>query len=480
MALLDSTFFGLRRRSVPAHQPVGHLSTAVIGGYVDRDERDSTLQGTRRYKTFSDILANTSIVAASVRYFLNLVSKAGWKVEAAEDTGSEGEAQRLADLVQDIMDDLDTPWHRVVRRCAMFRFYGFSVQEWVAKRRDEDGAIGYRDIAPRAQLTIERWDIDPFGELMGVTQRSPWTGEEIYLPRGKVIYAVDDSLNNSPEGLGLFRHLVPHARRLARYEQLEGFGYEADLRGLPVGRAPLAALAEQVRAGLITQEDASAAIAPLKELVQKHIKTPDLGVLLDSITYQAKDEASTPSQVRQWDMEVINSDTADSQVAVATAIERLNRELARVLGTEVLLLGSDGKGSLALARDKTQTFALMVDSTLREVSETFEHDFLKPLWQLNGWDPRLMPSLKTEAVQYRSVEEVTGSLADMAQAGAILEPDDPAIAEVRDLLGLSRPPPVDLMGPGSDVEPTEDEPGDATTTIQEMEQGEEEETDGAA
>ena len=120
----------------------------------------------------------------------------------------------------------------------MYRFYGFSIQEWTARRRD-DGFLTFADIAPRSQRTIERWDVDEAGQVLGALQRSPQTQEEIYLPREKLLYIVDDTLNDSPEGLGLFRHLVAPSRRLKRYEQLEGFGFETDLRGIPIGRSPV-------------------------------------------------------------------------------------------------------------------------------------------------------------------------------------------------------------------------------------------------
>jgi len=55
------------------------------------------------------------------------------------------------------MYDMERPWHRVVRRAAMYRVYGYSWQEWIAKKRD-DGVIGYLDIEPRTQSTITRWE----------------------------------------------------------------------------------------------------------------------------------------------------------------------------------------------------------------------------------------------------------------------------------------------------------------------------------
>ena len=94
------------------------------------------------------------------------------------------------------------------------------------------------------------------------------------------MYLVDDSLNDSPEGLGLFRHLVDPNKRLKRYEQLEGYGFETDLRGIPVGRAPFSALAQMVTSGEITDEDRAKIEEPMREFIRSHIKNPALGILL--------------------------------------------------------------------------------------------------------------------------------------------------------------------------------------------------------
>lgn len=423
------------RRQVPPTVVGGAPGTAVIGGYIEEKERDRDLQGRKKYETYSNILLNTSIVAAGVRYFLNLVAKPGWKFEPREGSGADGE--RYAELLESMTTDMATPWRRVVRRAAMYRFYGYSIQEWTAKIR-EDGVMGLADIAPRPQHTIERWDVDRTGEVLGVVQSDPYDGRDLYLPRRKLLYVVDDSLNDSPEGLGLFRHIAESCRRLKRFEQLEGYGFESDLRGIPLARAPLAALDQAVKNGDISESDKAAILQPLKNFMESHIRNPKLGLLLDSMAYETQDEAQRPSNVRQWDMELLKADSS-TQAEIARTIDRLNREIARVLGVEQLLLGDNGVGSFAMAKEKSHNFALIIDSTLTELAEAFYDDFVTVMFMLNGWDMALRPIVKTDKLQYRSVEEVSASLEQMARAGAVLAPDDPAINEVRDLMGLSRP-----------------------------------------
>lgn len=431
---VDRIFDVFRRDNVPPTDTIGGTGTAVYGGYIQVREKDPKLVGREKYLTFSDILVTCSIVGASVRFFINLVGKAEWKFEPADDSP---QAQEFADMVKAMFNDMTTPWRRVVKRAAMYRFHGFSVQEWTAKR-NEDGTIGLLDVEPRPQITIERWDMDKSGTVFGVIQRIPQDQEEVYIPRNKILYIVDDSLNDSPEGLGLFRHIVDPARRIKRLEQLEGYAYETDLRGIPVGRAPIAELDKMVANNQLSQTQRDAYLKGMTDFLSKHIKNPELGILLDSRTYTTTDESATPSQARQWDIDLM-SGGATSQEAVARAIERLNREVARVFGTESLLLGSTGTGSLALSQDKSHNFALIVDDTLGEIAESVQADLVKTIFELNGWPKEMMPKAKTESVNIRDVTQIGQVLRDIATAAGPLPPDAEAIGEVFDLLGLTRP-----------------------------------------
>lgn len=428
---------GRRQTRVNPTDTLGSPGTAIYGGYVVENEKDSTLTDRERYKTFSEALANTAVVAAGVRYFLNLAAGATWTFEPAETPAGEDFAKRAERMMT---EDPVTSWPRIVRRAAMYRFYGFSIQEWTA-RRDDDGALTFADVAPRAQITIERWDVNTDGTVNGMVQRNPQNQQEIYLPRGKTIYMVDDTLNDSPMGLGLFRHIVEPVRRLNRYEQLEGFGFESDLRGIPIGRAPYAELRARVESGEITAAQAIKAVAPIEEFIKKHVRKPDLGLLLDSEVFVTTDDATRPSSEKKFDLSLLDG-SQTSLPEVAAAIQRINLEIARVLGIESLLMGDGTGGSFALAKDKTSQFSLTIDATLNELVDAFTTDLLDVLWMLNGWPEEEKPKIKVESVQYRSIEEITAAIRDMANSGAMLEPNDPIINFIRGLLGA---PMADLM-----------------------------------
>ena len=446
MALLDPllALFKPGKKPPTPYKSEGGPGVAVFGGYVDEAETNFKVAGREKYRTYTNLLANTSIVAASVRFFLNLCAKADWNVQAADESA---EAVRIKEWFEKALHDMETPWHRVVRRAALYRYYGFSIQEWTAKKNEADGSIGIKDVEARPQHTIEQWSVDDSGTVRGVIQRSAQTFKEIPLDRRRLIYILDDSITDSPEGLGLFRHVVESIERLREYEHLEGIGFETDLRGIPIGRAPIAELRKMVNSGQLSQDQMDLQLNAMRTFLTKHKKTANLSMLLDSKPYESTGDNRTPSGTSHWSIDLIKAG-ATSAPELAAAIQRLNREVARVLGTENILLGESGGGSLAMAKDKSDQFALVVDSTLKELSEGFNKDLVKPFMELNGWDMKYAPKLSPAKIQHRSIEEITAALKDMSAAGAVMGPDDPAINEIRRLLGLSE---IDLEKAAEDA-----------------------------
>lgn len=441
--------WGDKTPKVTPSKEMGVAGTAIYGGYVQSNEINPALSGQNKYRTFADIMANTSIVAAGIRYFMELVGKSEWNFDG-------GDAE--CELVESVLKDCATPWPRIVRKAAAYRFYGFGCQEWTAKKRT-DGRIGLDNIESRPQHTIWRWDTDERGTVLGVVQRSPQDGTEYYIPRGKLLYLVDDTMTDSPEGLGLLRHVVEPAQRLQEYLRLESVGFETDLRGIPIGKAPLDEIAAAVKNGQLTKEEAEALKRPMIDFIQNHIRSAKTGFLLNSSPYRDYGENQAPSGEFKWALDLLQgSSTAFGDVN--TAIERINSELAIVLGVESIITGMNGKGSLAMSKDKSNAMYLRADSCLRDITASVNSDIISVICDLNGIPVEKRPKAKTEGVQFKDVEEITTALTNMAQAGAVLSPNDPAINEVRGLLGLSEAEEMspEMMGalqpkPSAPVEP---------------------------
>lgn len=460
---LGGFFSGVTRRRVKPSETVGGPGFSIFGGIVDENEREASLRGDERYKTFSDILVNSSITGASVRYFLNLISRAGWNLEPADDGQA---AKDQADFMESVLHGMNTPYFRIVRRTAGYRMHGFSVQEWTAKKREEDSLIGLLDIEPRPQATIEGWDVDEHGNVIGMIQRTPQSLKSIYLPREKTVYAVDDSLSDSPIGLGIYRHLAEPWNRLKLYQLLESYAFEGNLRGVPILRAPLAELRNLVKKGKVTQKEFDDLTKSMRNFSKNHAKKPRTGLFLDSQTYRDTGESETPSSVKKWGLELVQG-SGEGLADIANAIQRVNFEMAMLWGTEGLLIGGQKTGTQALSRDKSHNFALIIDSTLKEIAAQYQKDIIETVATLNGMDHRMNPELVPEAVQFRDVEQIFGAIRDLyTGTGLSIMPGDPIENALRDLLQMPDAPDrgaeleLDAMLRRAGIDPNNPDPPD--------------------
>lgn len=433
----------LVKEGIPTLEALGTMGAPIYDGYVASNEKNAALTGTAKYVTYQNILINTSIVGAGVRYFLNMLGNAKWPVTpAVVSEDKQEEAQMYADFVKEEMHGMKRSWSSVVRKGAMFRFHGFSLQEVVPYKR-KDGRIGIKDIAPRPQSTIEKWLTDDAGYYTKVVQRDPITSGTHTLPMWRLVYLVDDTLTDSPEGLGIFRHLVKPAETLARYLELEGFGFEMDLRGVPVGKAPISMINQLLKTKQISKKQKAAILKPLRDFINDRIKNPSLGFIMDSAVYTDQGNDRTPSAASMWGVDLLSSQST-TQAEIANAIDRMTHDLARGLGVQQLLLGSGKVGTQALSKDNSKNFLLIVASSLKELSLAYRQQCWVRLWQWNGFPPEMMPTVEPEEIQLNEIEHITKALNDLAKSGAVLMPNDPVINAVRGLLGMPKQEKVDL------------------------------------
>lgn len=433
MALLD-IIRGISRRE--AVTEIGHASEEGIGldnqvVSLDRGREERRRRQFRRLSPYQ-LLAAFPVVAASVRYAQSLVSSVEWSIQPVDDSDA---AMQAAETAHDMtIGSSVSPWPIMVRRVASYLYWGYGVHEWTARR--EGSMLVLDDIEPRPQDTIDRWQIDEDGTVIGVWQSGNAT-PDVMIPRAKFLYVRDDSLSDHPEGLGWYDHLTDLADRYCQYIALEAMGLQRDLSAVPIGRAPLTELKRLAANGTMTKADATNAVDGLRDFVTMQVKSPNTGIIIDSEPYRTVDQdGRQPTGTPQWDVSLMQGSSA-TITAVAAAIDRLNHEAARIIGTDTILLGSDGSGSLALGRDKTSQFYLVVDSAVRQIAASMTRDVLAPLWLLNGQNIELMPSFTASDISQQTSRDIAATLRDLATAGSPLAIDDPAVNEIRRMMGLS-------------------------------------------
>lgn len=167
----------------------------------------------------------------------------------------------------------------------------------------------------------------------------------------------------------------------------------------------------------------------LDRILRKHVKDPELSIMLDSSTCRTGDEKRAPSDVKKWDITTLRAEAAAHGEARA-AINAKNREIARLLCMEWMLMG-DGEGARAVQDGKTTMFGMVVNGSLEAVGAAATHGQARRIVRMNGFDedtcaPRVYP----EPVPTETIEASCNALAALARAGAPLRPQDLEIVNV--------------------------------------------------
>ena len=437
--------FGGKPSKTPTTQASGSDGELAPGGFITTFEKNPDLVGANLQKTFINTLHQTTIVASAVRAYLGLCGSASWHAEKNESGGKNG--QKGADLVEfGLLDaSMPTPWQQCVEKQSYFHATGFAIHEWTIRRR-KDGRVVFAELGHRPQSTIWRWQKDDERKpLQGVEQLTIW-GNRWYMPRERIWYTVDNTLTDSPQGMGILRHVVEPARRLELLTRWEAFAYEKDLRGIPVGRAPLKKLEAEAAANGITSKAAQATYVAnktefLTDILANHLKgtANNQAVFLDSAVYTTADEHQTPSSIPQWALELLSGDSGPLD-QLNKSIQRITWEIATLLQAEWLLIGMS-TGTYNLHDNKTALMAQSINRTLTRVGDTATADLARPLVTMNGLDPEVCaPKLRADPIASDAIDQVTKSLMQLAMAGAPLQPDDPAIDQIRRRLYLDAQP----------------------------------------
>ena len=90
----------------------GSSAVYSYGGRLVSFERKPELQHRNLFTTYDNVIANTTIVGAAIRYFGNLIGGTAWSVEAKQDTPSQAIADQAAEIVKEglFASPMTMPW----------------------------------------------------------------------------------------------------------------------------------------------------------------------------------------------------------------------------------------------------------------------------------------------------------------------------------------------------------------------------------
>lgn len=419
----------------------------VLGLRTSRGRILEETQQAFRYPQFIatvNEMRNNPTVGSAMNVYRMMMSRVKWDVEEPE--GADEVQHERAEAIRTMMDDMDgMSWSAFIESVLPYLEYGFSIHEIVLRRRlkrngskFDDGLVGLKKLAPRAQETIVKWVFSEDGsDLVGVEQSLNNT-ENAYLfrgrankdglipiPREKFLLFSASATKGNPEGNSIYKNIYLAFKQLTLLQEQELIGVAKDIQGILKIAIPPRYLAPDASA-----ED-QAVVAAFQKIIDNYNAGTQRGLLVPKMV-------DPEAKMDLFEYSLMESKGA-AKYDTENIIRRLQGDILSALSVDVLKLGADGSGSYSLAESKTSVLALAIDYRLREIAEVLNHQLMRTLYEMNGWDTSEMAKFVYSDIEEVSLEEFSKAVQRFASTGTI-ELDRPVANRIRQLLGV---PPKD-------------------------------------
>ena len=424
-----------------AKSTLGIAGDNTHNGQIRADEFLPELRGKKAIRKYREMRDNDSTVGAVMYSVEQILRDVDLHVKPVDDSD---EAKVEADFVQSVLDDMDHTLDDHISEALSFLSYGFGWFEVIYKRRvgptersDKkhskytDGRLGVKKIAARAPWTINKFDVDQkTGDVLGIEQSVGLMNGKNYIPLNKSLYYRTTSINGDPSGRSILRNAYTSYEYLNNLQAIEAIAVERELAGIPVARIPAEYLSG----------DASAAqtgfVRDLQQIL-RDVKFNEQGyIVLPSDTYPDKDGA--PSSTRLVDIELMASN-GKRNIDINPIVSRYQHDIARSVLSEFLLLGSSG-GSYALSKSKTDLFLRALESYIQAIVDVLNKQLVERLWQLNGLNYNLMPTIEAGDVAPHDLREVAAFLRNLNGANIDVSSHPEVVKDLMDIAELNYDP----------------------------------------
>ena len=439
-----------------AKQILGVAGDNVRNGQIRADEFLPELRGKKAIRKYREMRDNDSTIGAVMYATEQVLRDVKFHIKPANDTE---EAQREADFVKSVLDDMDHTLDDHISEALSFLSYGFAWFEVVYKRREgmlttnpkkrskyDDGRIGVRKIAIRAPWTVNKFDVDQTsGDVLGLFQDTGRFNGSHYIPARKALYYRTTSINGDPSGRSVLRNAYTSYEYLNNLQSIEAIAVERELAGIPVARIPAEYLsndASSAQAGFVNN---------LRQVL-RDVKFNEQGyIILPSDTYPDKDGA--PTNTRLVDVELMASN-GKRNIDIDPIIKRYQHDIARSVLSEFLLLGSQG-GSYALSKSKTDLFLRALESYIQAIVDVLNKQLVERLWELNGLPYDLMPRIEAGDVAPHDLREIAAFLRNLNGANIDVSTHPEVIQDLMDIAELNYDPDVVTTDVGQATQETQ-------------------------
>jgi hypothetical protein len=391
-----------------AKSTLGVAGQNTQNGQIRADEFLPELRGKKAIRKYREMRDNDSTIGAVMYAVEQILRDVDLHVKEVNDSP---EAIVERDFVKSVLDDMEHSLDDHVAEAISNLSYGFSWNE----------VIGIRKIAARAPWTINKFDVDrKTGEVLGIEQDVGFMNGKNYIPTNKSLYYRTTSLNGDPSGRSILRNAYTSYEYLNNLQAIEAIAVERELAGIPVARIPAEYLSG----------DASAAQSGFVNNLQqilRDVKFNEQGyIILPSDSYPDKD--GSPTNQKLVDIELMSSN-GSRNIDIDPIVKRYQHDIARSMLSEFLLLGSQG-GS---------------------ITDVLNKQLVERLWELNGLNYDLMPTIVAGDVAPHDLREIAGFLRNLNGANINVSDHPEVIQNLMDIAELEYDPNV-TVAPEPEVE----------------------------
>lgn len=359
-------------------------------------------------------MAKDGAIAPALELVEMMIARVPWTVKIPE--GYEEQLKDKANFVRQCIEDMDQDFQSFIKQVVSYNRYGFSVHEKVFRYRLKekgskynDGLIGIKKLPIRSQDSIERWYWKNNGrELAGCIQNVMLPGTESSngwdfistssnqtiekkIPRKKFLLFRNNPLKDSPCGTSPLNGAWQAWKYKQAYQESEAIAVAQDSNGFKVLYIPPEYMTTDA------SEDKKEAFEEYKKILSNMHQAKQSGVILPLIVDQDNN--------KMFELK-FESITGQKSYDTNAIINRYTSEILTALFADFLSLGSNGSGSFSLAESKISVVEMAIQSKLDEIKSQLNHDLIKQLFELNGWDTDVLPYLDYGSVGTESLDEL--------------------------------------------------------------------------
>ncbi len=407
--------------NIDLYSESGRSGLIQYAGYV-REEILPELSGRQWRRIAKQMLWNDPIIAAMFLTVEILCRQVKFDITPGT---QDNEGEQTKDFIKEaIFEDMNQPFTETLSETLTMLPWGWHYAEMVFKKRQgpkddgtssvfNDGKIGFRKWAPRAQETLLHWAFDQNGDVKAMVQLSPPDWKITPIPIEKSLLFRTSTNKANPEGRSLLRLCYDPYYRSSLIQNLEGIGIERDAAGIPWMSIPVEYMGPKAT-------DAQKAIyAQAQNIVTNMRNNQQAGAVIPSDPFKNPD--GTFSSTKMFELNLLKSGGSKSY-DTSKVLDRLDRRKLMILLADFIVMGHEKVGSFALADKKTEIFADACGGYLDAIIEVINRYAIPRLLKVNGMSAEKPPKMIHGDIENVDPAEIGNFIMSIAKAGINVEP----------------------------------------------------------